>query len=138
MATDTPKHDHDRAREFESPRPPGAASGEWATVNARDIVSGSITYDPTTDCYRVRHDPDGNAPIGPTVAAAAAVVVDADPVATRPLAEVIDPDALERLFDPPAGDGPLTGSLTFRYLGCEVSVDADGMVSIRPPATGSN
>jgi hypothetical protein len=108
-------------------------------VDAHDIVAGEIAYDTATDCYRVRHDFGRDRSIDATVAAAVAAVVDADPAATRPLAEVIDPDALDRLFDPSADasrddGGPPTGRVVFRYLGCEVSVDAAGTVSIRPLA----
>jgi len=41
-----------------------------------------------------------------------------------PLAEVIDPEALDSLFR----DG--TGRVSFRYLGCSVSVEHNGTVEV--------
>jgi hypothetical protein len=50
----------------------------------------------------------------------------------EPLYEVIDPDALERLFDS-SEDGPSrdSGELRFPYHGYEVTVRANGDVSVR-------
>lgn len=55
-------------------------------------------------------------------------VADADGVdeteLEKPLADVIDPDALDRLFR------DSTGSLSFRYLGYTVNVDHSGTVDV--------
>lgn len=65
-----------------------------------------------------------------TVVGAVAEATDADLLALEPrLYEVIDPDALDRLFD---GKGS-TGEVEFRMAGCTVSVHADGRVVVVPP-----
>lgn len=52
--------------------------------------------------------------------------------ALDPLYTVIDPDALEALFQPIA-DGPhRDGSVQFRYAGCEVTVRSNGRIRVRP------
>jgi hypothetical protein len=53
---------------------------------------------------------------------------DATPV-LEPLATSIDPDALDRLFEPTT-DG--TGELSFKYHGQRVTVDATGVVTVEP------
>ena len=45
-----------------------------------------------------------------------------------PLSDVIDPDALNTLFD--SSDGVSQGELTFSYCGHAVTVHADGRVQI--------
>lgn len=54
----------------------------------------------------------------------------------RPLYDVIDPDALDRLFGDPPGRSldAATGLVTFRYEGCDVSVHADGRTVVAPRA----
>lgn len=67
------------------------------------------------------------------IVAAVAEATGADPATVGPLNEVIDTDALERLFSPlrdPAA-GPRTGTVTFRFEGCRVTVHADGRVVAR-------
>ena len=48
-----------------------------------------------------------------------------------PLSEVIDPDALERLFDPVGGSSPVHGHVEFMYLEYLVTVGADGDISVQ-------
>lgn len=43
-----------------------------------------------------------------------------------PLAEIVDPDALETIFQDD------TGELRFSYHGCQVSVSHDGTVEVTP------
>lgn len=53
----------------------------------------------------------------------------------QPLRDVIDPDALNRIFtrgDDRSGS-VFDGHLTFRYEGCEVTVHADGRTVVSPP-----
>lgn len=49
---------------------------------------------------------------------------------TPPLCEVVDPDALDRLFASTATAGRMKGRVVFNYDGYEVSVHGDGYVSI--------
>lgn len=48
----------------------------------------------------------------------------------RPLADVVDPEALGRLFAPQEGSADPAGYVVFRYEGFEVMVDADGGVEV--------
>lgn len=50
---------------------------------------------------------------------------------TPPLYEVIDPDAMERLF----ADNQALGKLVFNYNNHEVSVFTDGYVSVKSHST---
>lgn len=56
--------------------------------------------------------------------------VDVDETALPPLAETIDTDALDTLFDHPLGGTSLPIEVTFRYFGHDVAVDGDGHVTI--------
>ncbi|PSP78477.1 hypothetical protein BRC81_08010 [Halobacteriales archaeon QS_1_68_20] len=48
-----------------------------------------------------------------------------------PLYRVVDPDALDKLFSPPSLEhGQPDGEVTFEYRGYEVTVRADGSVSV--------
>ncbi|WP_254864078.1 HalOD1 output domain-containing protein [Halovivax gelatinilyticus] len=55
-----------------------------------------------------------------------------DPTMLRPpLHDVIDPEALEALFAPtPTSDRTAGGSVTFAYCGYDVTVAADGTISV--------
>lgn len=47
-----------------------------------------------------------------------------------PLYEVIDPDALDRVFAVTPANGRMDGQLTFLYNGYEVTVCGDGYVTV--------
>lgn len=55
-----------------------------------------------------------------------------DPVElTPPLYSVVDPDALESLFDTPASDtSQPSGYASFHYCGYKIRVDSDGEITI--------
>lgn len=53
-----------------------------------------------------------------------------DPIDLPPLYSVVDPDALEALFQPRTELGDPTARVVFTYNGYEVTVDADGTVDI--------
>lgn len=54
----------------------------------------------------------------------------ADPADLRPLHDVIDPDALEALFDDTDGAKLTDGHVSFNYEGHLVRVEGDGVVSV--------
>lgn len=54
--------------------------------------------------------------------------------ALDPLYTAIDPDALEALFQPASAGGLREGHVRFSYAECEVTVQSDGLISIRPTA----
>lgn len=91
-------------------------------------LRGAVTYDPDTGTYNRRSNwTDGETPslaVAATVAAATETPIEQ----LRPLAEVIDTDALDRLFAPSSGAAsryPST-SVSFQYEECHVTVYADG------------
>lgn len=65
------------------------------------------------------------------VVSAVADRIGADPAALDPLYEVVDPDALDALFEPrrlhPDRSDP---RVSFAYCGCDVVVSADGGVRV--------
>ncbi|MFB6302497.1 MAG: HalOD1 output domain-containing protein [Haloferacaceae archaeon] len=66
--------------------------------------------------------------IGVAVVQAVADAKGVDPGAlTPPLGHVINPDALDRLFD---ARNPTTGHVTFQYSGYEVTVRSDGQIRV--------
>lgn len=69
-------------------------------------------------------------PISYRVVSEVATATDADPADLRPLHDVIDPDALEALFDDADGTKLAEGYVSFNYEGHIVRVDGGGDVSI--------
>lgn len=72
------------------------------------------------------------APISYRIVAEVAAAADADPADLRPLHDVIDPDALESLFDSTDGAALEEGYVSFTYEGFLVRVEDDGTVSVSP------
>jgi hypothetical protein len=57
------------------------------------------------------------------------------PLELDPLGTVVETDALDTLFGPSDGPAEHDAYLTFRYEGCNVSVDSDGSVSVTHATT---
>jgi hypothetical protein len=62
------------------------------------------------------------------VVRAVAAVTGKDPTAMEPLGRVLDPEALEDLFDRPSTDG----RLRFEFNRCRVTIDGGTRVRVRP------
>lgn len=90
--------------------------------------SSGLTEAPgRTGVYRATHDPDGPATVSDTVIEAVADVAGVDPTNTLiPLADRIDPDALDGLFV----DGDGDAQVTFSVCGLDVLVRSDGRIRI--------
>lgn len=59
---------------------------------------------------------------------------DVDPLDLPPLYDVIDPDALDQLFDDTLSTGRTgPGRVVFTLDGCEVSVHSDGTIDVSVP-----
>lgn len=83
--------------------------------------------------YEVPRDAANAEPISVTVTEAVSAVTGTDPRSLRPLYEVIDPDALDRLFSPAAGSPARKNGearVAFRYEGRLVRVFEDGRVFV--------
>ncbi|MFB6141652.1 MAG: HalOD1 output domain-containing protein [Halosimplex sp.] len=68
-------------------------------------------------------------PLSERVVSAVAAHRDVEETALPPLFEVLDPDALDALFETP-GAVP-QGTVTFEYAGCIVECSSDGTVDVR-------
>lgn len=79
-------------------------------------------FDPATDS------------VADEVVTAVARARDVSPMETVPLAAVIDPDALEALFDPVVEDADdAAGHVVFAYEGLTVTVRSEGVVRVAAP-----
>ncbi|MFC7202730.1 HalOD1 output domain-containing protein [Haloferax namakaokahaiae] len=95
----------------------------------------------TRDRVVARHDWNGRDTLAVTIITATSQARAEDPLSLPPLAETIDPDALDGLFAPlvraPREDTaergskqPARGHVRFRYAACDVTVWADGTVTV--------
>lgn len=90
------------------------------------------TTDNTVDYYAY-HDPESDARLSTTLVHALADVMGVDVTDSGfVLAEEIDPEALDNLFAPPAGD-ETTGHVAFRANSYRVTVYSNGKIVITPP-----
>jgi len=88
-----------------------------------------------TQTYFVTHDFGGSAELTTTVAHAISDVSGIDVRdAEFTLADYVDPEALDRLFEPREDGTPrMNGQLTFTVWGFQVTVYSDGQIAIVPP-----
>lgn len=87
----------------------------------------TIVYDEDADTYRVTLV--SSAANNPLVAVlwSVATIEDVKPIDLPPIAKWIDPDALSRLFDCPAGEHV---SITFPYDGYRVTIEGNDGIKI--------
>lgn len=74
--------------------------------------NGGAGYDPVTDTYRALFDPDTPEPLSVTVISLVSEAIEKEPVSMDPLFEVIDREALDRLFRSREG-GPVVSNSSF-------------------------
>lgn len=82
---------------------------------------------PSGRVFTYRLDPEETVTHG--VAKAVAVVVDSPPSELDTLHSVIDPDALDSLFQPTAYED---AHVRFQFMGCQVWVYSDRVIEVRP------
>lgn len=100
--------------------------------DSSDVGSGSPPLTRPTNHYSY-HDPDGSATFSATVVHALADVMSADVTDVEfTLYDVIDPDALDRLFARSTDDAP-PSHLAFTVENYQVTVYSDGEIVITPP-----
>lgn len=102
---------------------------ESATVLA--LTGKSTTAEAPVDTHRTRHDFAGERRLSTSVVQAVATALGTDPLSLdERLYDVLDPDALDRLFGGDCGaGGPRT--LAFELAGCSVTVYGDGRIVVR-------
>lgn len=95
-------------------------------------ATGNGTVEPSSE-RAVVHDWEGDVPLSTTILSLVGSATDADPTELEPLNDAVDPDALDALFAPREGGTPRRpGTVSFRFAGFTVTVDADGTVALRP------
>lgn len=95
----------------------------------------SETQPPRPQPYHVTHEFGGSSELSTTLVHALADVAGVDVTqAEFRLADYVDPDALDRLFEP-AGDGTaqVDGYLCFTVWDNQVTIYHDGQIVIAPP-----
>ncbi|MFD1646843.1 HalOD1 output domain-containing protein [Haloarchaeobius litoreus] len=80
----------------------------------------------------MEYEIDRDEPVSRAVVRAVSAVEGRDPCSLRPLAEIVDPDALDRLFEPQHDGTPRTGGrLSFVYHGQRITVDNGEYLTLR-------
>ncbi|MFD1564181.1 HalOD1 output domain-containing protein [Haloarchaeobius amylolyticus] len=83
------------------------------------------------DHYSTHYDRLGDEPLSVAIADAVAIFLNEDVTELEPIHYSINADALERLFEPRANGLRSTGSVTFEYSECRVTVTGDGEIRIK-------
>lgn len=97
----------------------------------------------------MEYDIGADEPVSTAVVRAVSAVVGRDPCSLRPLSDVLDPGALNRLFDPRFDQQARSGGrVSFVYSGCTVTIDNGEYLTIerleariraeRAPASSEN
>jgi hypothetical protein len=84
--------------------------------------------------FRTTYDRSSDVALSVVVVDAVKAVLDESPATVGTLYDVIDPDALDSLFEPKADGTPRAGgTVEFTLADCEVTVRGDGDVIVAPP-----
>ena len=95
-------------------------------------------YHPNTQTYHIYHDMDQPPSISTIVIRGVATLKGVRPTDIEPLHDVIDPDALNALFQPGSEEiSEHRASVSFPLEGYEVTVCADGEIVITIPSDRS-
>jgi hypothetical protein len=93
----------------------------------------NIRYDPTTETYRTVHNWESKESLSTTFIHAIESVVGVQSTDLPPLYDVVDPDALDQLFESEDEKEQRTaGRLTVHYAGFLATIHADGEISFHP------
>lgn len=81
----------------------------------------------------VTYDPESEEPLTESIVTAVSAVSKFDRLELQPLYAVVDPEALDALFQPtPFGTDRREGRVVFDYGGCEVTVHSCGPIEVQP------
>lgn len=95
------------------------------------------TYNPRTGAYHASVDWRRAEPVSAQVVGTVADVLGVDAAALEPLAERVEPDALDAIFRPRSRGGRRDeGMVRFRFNGRDVLVDGRGFVVVGRPRDG--
>lgn len=92
----------------------------------------TITYDADSGTYHVSKNPDSTRSLTVMIVQTIATLTETDPQTLDPLANHIDPDHLEGLFnrDYPVNSQPPT--VTFTYEGYQITIESPTEISVEP------
>lgn len=94
-----------------------------------------VEYDADKDLYRLYSDWGSDEPVSTVIVTAVAALTNTPATDIAPLYESINPDALNKLYEP-TQEGALRkggGCTTLTVNGCTVTVYWDGEIEIEPP-----
>jgi hypothetical protein len=87
--------------------------------------------EPAAETSRTRHDWDRDGSVATSVIESVSAVTGDAPPDIDPLYDALDPDALDALVASLRnGSG---GTVSFRFNGCDVTVDSAGRIAVRRP-----
>lgn len=92
----------------------------------------AITFNSKTGEYHVRLDPNQDIPLHSLIPAAVAKLEDTDSLSLDPLANYIDPEHLEGLFEHQRRHQTESITVSFSYLDYRVTVESPTMVTLEP------
>lgn len=94
-----------------------------------------VRFDSTTGCYWIDSYRSHSQSVTTLVVKAVATATNQNQSEIDPLANVINPEALNELFQSPTGHTleSETGTVQFDYCQCSVTVSNDGTIAVRPP-----
>lgn len=97
------------------------------SISVADIEA--IRLDEEADEYVVRLDPTIRPSIG--IVQAVAAISETDPCDLTPLAERIDPECLDNLFDSLPEESQEWATVSFSYASYQITVSATGKMTLR-------
>lgn len=96
------------------------------------IASPIVDFHESSGTYRTQFD-EHTRPATEAIVKAVATATGTDQLELPPLYSVVDPDALNALFDGPTHDASKQRlTVTFEYVDCRVSAKARGTVVVEP------
>ncbi|MDG5775954.1 HalOD1 output domain-containing protein [Haloarculaceae archaeon H-GB2-1] len=103
-----------------------------AGIASDGVASPAVDFHKSSNTYRTAFDVHTR-PASEAILSAVATATGKDQLELTPLYSVIDPDALDALFDVPAYSRPKQHlTITFEYEDCRVSAKAHGIVIVEP------
>lgn len=115
-----------------SSEPNGTDKDRERTENLEVDGGLSITYDANTDTHHVTVESDTEVPLSVIIVQAIATITQSDPLQLEPLTEYIDPEALERLYNPDQYTSLGQPVVSFSYAGYQITVESPTEVTISP------
>ena len=103
-----------------------------AGLSSDGLASPGIDFHESSNTYRTQFDVHTR-PASEAILTAVATATGKDSLELTPLYSIIDPDALDALFDAPArSESKQQLTVTVEYAECRVSVKAHGTVVVEP------